>query len=233
MLQLYAVAYTMFRIRDILGLGYFETGLRMRVKFEEEIKKEKRKKIIKECIIWLVEILAVIGIAYFVIHVCFAKICTIGSSMEPTLFNGEDVFLNTKAYMIFSPKREDVVAFYDREVIAEEGEEPLIRFRRVIGLPGERIQIVENKILINGEEWVSEHEYEPMLTAGVAEQEIKLGKDEYFVLCDARVDADDSRNASFGNIKREEIIGKVSFRYKPFSRVTGPKVNPKETEAPK
>lgn len=204
----------------------------MNLNFEEEIRKNKRKKIIKECIIWLIEILVVILLAYLLIYFCIRKMGTIGSSMEPTLYNGEAVYINTKAYLFLSPAREDVIAFYDKEGVDDEGEEPLVLFRRVIGLPGEKIQITEGKILINGSELKEKYEYKPMATAGIAEQEITLEADEYFVLCDSRVDSDDSRNASFGMVKESQIIGKVLFRYDPFSRVTGPDNKAYETEEP-
>ncbi len=204
----------------------------MNLNFQEEIKREKRIKVIKECIIWLLEIVAVIVIAYFVIHFCFIRTNTVGSNMEPTLYNGEDVFVNTKAYLLREPQREDVVAIYDREVPAEEGEALLLAFRRVIGLPGETIQIVDGKIMINQKEWKSKYTFEPIVTAGIAEQEIKLKEDEYFLLCDARTDLDDSRNAAFGNVTKEQIVGKVSFRQKPFSRVKGPVETPNATEKP-
>lgn len=198
----------------------------MNLNFDEEIKREKRIKWIKECIIWLIEIALVIAIAYFVIHFCFMRTSTIGSHMEPTLYNGEDVFVNKKAYLFLKPDREDVIAFYDKETPTEEGENPLLAFRRVIGLPGETIQITDGKILINQEEWKSKYDFETMITAGIAEMEITLGEDEFFVLCDARTDSEDSRNASFGNVKRDQIVGKVSFHSKPFSRVKGPAETP-------
>ncbi len=204
----------------------------MNLNFEEEIKREKRIKIVKECIIWLIEIIAVVVLAYLLIHFCFVRTSTIGSNMEPTLYNGEEVFVNTKAYTLFAPDREDVVAFYDRETPAEEGENPLLAFRRIIGLPGETIQIVDGRILIDKKEWKEKYSFDSIVTAGIAEQEVKLGEDEYFVLCDARADSDDSRNVAFGNVTREQIVGKVSFRYKPFSRVKGPVETPEETKKP-
>lgn len=203
----------------------------MNLNFEEEVRKNKRKKIVKECIFWMIEIVAVILLAYLVIHFCIRKASTAGSAMEPTLYNGEEVFINTKAYLLFSPNREDVIAFYDREKALEGGEEPLIIFRRIIGLPGESVQIIDGKIYVDGKELKEKYNYNPMTTAGIAEQEIKLGEDEYFVLCDSRVDSDDSRNSSFGMVKTEQIIGKVSFIVKPFSVVSGPDHRKTEEEA--
>lgn len=204
----------------------------MNLNFEEEIRKNKRKTILKECIIWLVEIVLVIVLAYLLIHFCIRRTTTIGSSMEPTLYNGEEVFINTKAYLISSPDREDVIAFYDKDWDTDGIEEPLITFRRIIGLPGETVQIIEGKVYINGEVFQETYKYDPMTTAGIAEQEIKLEEDEYFVLCDSRIDSDDSRNASFGNIKKEQILGKVSFTFNPFSVVSGPNRGATQSAAP-
>ena len=64
--------------------------------FDEEIKKEKRKKLIKTSLIWLGEIVFVIILAFFIIHFCFRRTTTIGSAMEPTLYNGQEVFINTR-----------------------------------------------------------------------------------------------------------------------------------------
>ena len=145
----------------------------MNLNFDEEIKKQKRKKLIKTSLIWLIEIIIVIAVAYFVIHFCYRRTNTIGSTMEPTLYNGQEVFINTKAYVLTSPKREAVIAFYEKE--KQEGEEePLISIRRVIGLPGEKIKITDGKVWINGEEYQSKYTYSAMATGGIAEQEQTL-----------------------------------------------------------
>ncbi len=69
-----------------------------------------------------------------------------------------------------------------------------------------------------------------MATGGIAEQEQTLSEDEYFVLCDSRSNTDDSRNSAFGMVKKSQIIGKVSFRLKPFSRVTKPEQKTTQTQ---
>ena len=210
----------------------------MNLNFDEEIKKQKRKKLIKTSLIWMIEIIIVIAVAYFVIHFCYRRTNTIGSTMEPTLYNGQEVFINTKAYVLTSPKREAVIAFYEKE--KQEGEEePLISIRRVIGLPGETVSIREDgSITVDGqvldESYVvypqmgEEMEFE--VPQGIAEQEQTLSEDEYFVLCDSRSNTDDSRNSAFGMVKKSQIIGKVSFRLKPFSRVTKPEQKTTQTQ---
>ena len=196
----------------------------MNLNFEEEIRKNKRRKLAKEAILWILEIIAVISLAYLLVHFCLRRTSAIGSVMEPTLYNGQEVFINTKAYLFFAVDREDVIACYDKKEESADDDESLIIFRRVIGLP-------DGKILINGKELKESYEYNPMATAGIAEQEITLGEDEYFVLCDSRYDSDDSRNASFGNVKKDQIIGKAAFKLKPFSAVSGPNKKEEPTAA--
>ncbi len=203
----------------------------MNLNFEEEIRKNKRRKLAKEAILWILEIIAVISLAYLLVHFCLRRTSAIGSVMEPTLYNGQEVFINTKAYLFFAVDREDVIACYDKKEESADDDESLIIFRRVIGLPGEKVQIADGKILINGKELKESYEYNPMATAGIAEQEITLGEDEYFVLCDSRYDSDDSRNASFGNVKKDQIIGKAAFKLKPFSAVSGPNKKEEPTAA--
>ena len=83
--------------------------------------------------------------------------------------------------------------------------------KRIVGLPGETVEIKEGRIYIDGEEmkediYVSDIDY-----AGVAGEPLKLGEDEYFVMGDNQAGSDDSRMADIGNVKRNEIYGKVWF----------------------
>lgn len=196
----------------------------MRLRFEEEQKKERRIKIIKEILLFLVEIAVVIFAAWLIVHFAMKRASMIGSSMEPTLYNGEDVIINKTSYAILKPGRHAVVAFYPEQ---KEGDEALlddssILIRRILGLPGEKIQIKDGVVYINGEKVEEKYQYEPMASAGRAHTELTLKEDEYFVLSDNRVDMDDSRNTSFTVVKRENIIGKVIFSMNPFSFIGGP-----------
>lgn len=196
----------------------------MRLRFEEEQKKERRVKILKEILLFLVEIAVVILLAWLIVHFAMKRASMIGSSMEPTLYNGEDVIINEISYVILKPGRHAVVAFYPEQ---KEGDEALlddssILIRRILGLPGEKIQIKDGYVYINGEKIEEKYQYEPMASAGRAHAEITLEEDEYFVLSDNRVDMDDSRNTSFTVVKRDNIIGKVIFSLNPFSLIGGP-----------
>ena len=196
----------------------------MRLRFEEEQKKERRIKLLKETLLYFVEIALVILIAWLIVRFAMKPASMIGSSMEPTLYNGEDVIINKTSYAVLTPKRHAVIAFYPEK---KEGDETVfddssILIRRVLGLPGETVQIKNGHLWINGEEIEEKYQYEPMVSAGRASSEISLAEDEYFVLSDNRTDMDDSRNTSFTVVKKENIIGKVILSLNPFSLIGGP-----------
>lgn len=199
----------------------------MKYNFEEEHKKEQRKKIIVTTTRWIVEIGAVILIAFLIVHFCLMRHTVVDSSMDNTIPNNQDVVISKGSYLILSPKRFDVIAFTrtDDTVLMDE---PLIMIRRVIGLPGERVQIKEGCIYINQQKLEEKYEMEPMKSGGLTEAEITLGKDEYFVLGDNRNDSEDSRFRSFGNVKKENITGKVIFKLDSFGLIGGPEVKKEE-----
>jgi signal peptidase I len=89
--------------------------------------------------------------------------------------------------------------------------------KRVIGVPGDTVLILDGVVYVNGELYEEEGEVDAILDAGIAAEEIVLGDDEYFVLGDNRNNSEDSRYANIGNIKKEYIIGKVWFRVSPWS----------------
>lgn len=205
----------------------------MNLRFEEEKKQERRMQILKESIRFLIEAAIVILLAWLIITFALKKVSVIGSSMETTLYNGEDVIVNKSSYLLLSPKRNQIIAFYPE---AEEGKEQetddtSILIRRIAGLPGETVRIQDGKLYVDGELVEEKYDFEPMYSAGRAVSEIQLEEDEYFVLSDSRNDMDDSRNTSFTKVRRENIIGKVIIRLNPFSLIGGPeKEENKESE---
>lgn len=203
----------------------------MNLRFEEEMKKEKRKNILRELVYFLIAAVIVIFIAWLVVHFALKKASVLGGSMETTLYNGEDVIINKSSYLFFSPGRNAVIAFYPEEDKEKEStqDDSSIMIRRVVGLPGEKVQIKDGKVYIDGEVLEEKYAFPDMQSGGVASSEVTLGDDEYFVLSDNRSDMDDSRNSSFTKVKKSNIIGKVIFRLSPFALVGGPEEE-KKTE---
>ena len=132
--------------------------------------------------------------------------------MSPTIESGTTTLVNTKAYFRNGPKRFDVIAF----TTGDEDHE-FCYIKRVIGLPGEKVQIKEGIVYINDtalEEVVNIKE--TMNLYGLAQNPIFLGEDEYFVLGDNRNNSEDSRFANIGNVSRGQIVGKVWMTFDPI-----------------
>lgn len=170
---------------------------------------EKEKKINKSTIHEILSTLFYCGVAVFLAFVLVfsvgMKISMVGVSMEPALYNGQEVLINRFIYKITSPKRGDVIAF-----LPNGNQNSHYYLKRIVGLPGESIQIIDGYVYINGER-VPEDEYDKMADYGIAENEIQLGSDEYFVLGDNRNMSEDSRSGNIGAVKKDTIAGKVWF----------------------
>lgn len=198
----------------------------MNLRFEEEAKKERHKKLIIETIRYVIEIILVIVLAWCVVNFALKKVTMIGSSMESTLNSGEEVIVNTFFNHFSAPGRGDVIAFYPEQGTADDSmrADNNILIRRVVGLPGETVRMEDGKVLINGEPIEEDYIFDRNVSAGQAEEDYKLEKDEFFVLSDKRSDLDDSRSASFTKVRRDNIVGSVFLALDPFSFVSGPKV---------
>lgn len=195
----------------------------MNLRFEEEAKKERKKKLIIELIRYVIEIILVIALAWVIINFALKKVIMIGNSMENTISNGQELLVNTVFKNFFSPKRGSVIAFYPENTSDDEsGSDSNILIRRVAGLPGETIQMIEGIIYIDGEPLEEKYDFDRKVSAGRAEEKIHLGEDEYFVLSDKRTDLDDSRSDSFTTVKSDNIIGDVFLSLEPLSFISGP-----------
>lgn len=150
-------------------------------------------------------------IAAFLITKFVANHTTVeGSSMEPRLKSGDELVVEKVSYLMGEPERFDIIVFkYNQETNY---------IKRVIGLPGETVQIDEEaKIHINDKVIFDEFANGVMEDFGIAEEEIQLGPDEYFVLGDNRNASKDSRDADVGVVKADQIVGKAWLRVMPFA----------------
>ena len=172
----------------------------------------------KELKSWLI-IIAVAAIIAIVLHkFVLQRTEIISGSMIPTIEINERVIANRLAYLLSDPKRGDVVFF------ANPDDESETFVKRIIGLPGETVQILEDgSILINGE--VLEENYgKEVIRAdrlGTAAEPVTLGENEYFVLGDNRNDSMDSRYPNVGPITKDQMIGKAVFRLFPITKIGG------------
>lgn len=134
-----------------------------------------------------------------------------GESMENTLSDGDHLFVEKISYRMDILNRFDIIVFYP---YGRDNEEYYVK--RIIGLPGETLQIKNSKIYIDGEVLEENYGKEPILDPGRAAEPIVLEDDEYFVMGDNRNISKDSRYSVVGNVQRKNIGGKAFFRISPL-----------------
>ncbi|HIX64556.1 MAG TPA: signal peptidase I [Candidatus Mediterraneibacter colneyensis] len=169
------------------------------------------KGILRELAGWLVYILIVIVISWLVIAFVGERTQVSGESMEPALSDGDNLIVDKISYRFRDPERYEIVVFPYRY------EKNTYYIKRVIGMPGETVQIVDGIVYINGQPLGEDYGNAVMENPGIAADPVTLGEDEYFVLGDNRNNSQDSRTASVGVIHRDELIGRAWVRIWPFS----------------
>lgn len=181
--------------------------------------KKKRKglnKVMKEMISTLLYLLIVLCFTYIVINYVGQRTEVWGASMESTLNDGDNLIVDKITYRFREPQRFDIIVFPFRY------EENTYYIKRIIGLPGETVQIdLDGTIYIDGE--VLEEDYGREVikpeNVGIAIEPVVLEEDEYFVMGDNRNNSSDSRTEVVGNIHRDDIIGRAWLRIWPLSEI--------------
>ena len=161
---------------------------------------------------WVVQITGVILIAYVCVAFFGIRTNVVGQAMAENLSNGDSVLMNRFVYIMSNPKAGDVVVFQPNG-----NEKSHYYIRRVIGVPGDKVQIKDGAVYVNGELFDEKVKVASIEEPGVAMEEIKLGENEYFVLGDNRNNSEDSRYANIGNIQKDYIVGKAWFYFNSFS----------------
>lgn len=159
---------------------------------------------------WMIAILVVVILAYSIVTFGMQTVTMIGQSMNPALSNQDVLLINKRSYTFKGPERYDIVAFK-----LKEDADGYFNIKRVIGLPGEKIQIKNGKVFVDGNVLTDIPFDSLIMTEGSALNEIQLGEEEYFLLGDNCNNSEDSRFVNIGNISRKEISGKVVFRVAP------------------
>ena len=196
---------------------------------EFEVYRREKKYHVHEIILkWIVDITMVVCLSFILATYMLGKITVVGHSMEPTLENDDSLLVDKVSYCFRQPERYDVIVF--EPAIANVSK---YYVKRIVGLPGETIQIIDGVVYINGEPLENDVIYsfglkdeagkpvepEKIYNAGLAEKPITLGYDEYFVLGDNRNNSEDSRFSNVGNVKYSAIIGRIWAVSSPFGRM--------------
>lgn len=186
-------------------------------KLLESVNEPEKKSWIKELLEYVIWLGGVWIAVQLIINFVGVFSVVDGDSMQPTLYNGEYLWVDKFTYQLSEPERFDVIIF----PINYRGEDSHF-VKRIIALPGETVYIDENGVIyINGEVLPDTYgkevitEYNRQLAA----EPITLGPDEYFVLGDNRNHSSDSRFESVGNIERDRIMGRVVARLWPLNKI--------------
>lgn len=179
-----------------------------------EAKEKLEDKKVRGVLRLVFEIMVTLAFAALVGIAMFQSVTMQESSMEPTISVGDRYFMNRVIYRVSSPKRGDVIVFR-----TNASDDAALHIRRVIGLPGETVQIVDGQILINGETYKEGRDFPVISNPGMASSPVTLESGEYFVLGDNRNNSEDSRYGSIGKVNKKYITGKLWFKLFPVKSI--------------
>ena len=187
-----------------------DTDITRTGKNEEKIPAAKRirNNIIELCVYVAIIVICVAFVPKYVLQ----RTIVDGRSMMNTLNDGENLLVEKVSYRFSDPGRFDVIVFYPHGRDSAD-----YYIKRIIGLPGETVQIKGKDIYIDEEKLEENFGKDPITEPGMAEDPIKLGEDEFFVLGDNRTVSEDSRYEEVGPVKRENIEGRAVLRIYPLS----------------
>ena len=177
---------------------------------KEKFENEKLKKVFS----WIFSLTLTIGIAAITAIMMCQSVTMQESSMEPTISVGDRFFVNRVVYKVGEPERGDIIVFR-----TNASNEAALHIRRVIGIPGDTIQIVDGRIILNGKTYSEGKEFPKITNAGLAEDPISLESGEYFVLGDNRNNSEDSRYGDIGLVNEKYITGKIWFKIFPVKEI--------------
>ena len=177
-------------------------------------KKEKRTDgVYREIFSMMFYLIFVVAATLLIIRFVGQRTEVSGHSMEDTLDDGDNLIVDKLTYRFRDPVRYDIIVF------PYKYKEDTYYIKRIIGLPGEMVQITEEgNILINGEILEESYGREVMKSPGIAADPIILGEDEYFVLGDNRNASADSRDPSVGVMSGKDIVGRAWLRIWPLNK---------------
>lgn len=177
----------------------------------EKPKKDPKKEILS----WIVTIAAAVAIALLIRTFLFEPVSVDGHSMDDTLANGEIMFVTKPEYLFGDPQHGDIVIckFPDRG--------NTLFVKRLIGLPGDTVEVKSNIVYVNGEALVEDYLTPDRNDDGRSMGAITLGADQYFVMGDNRDNSHDSRASDVGPLFRNQIVGHVRCVLFPFNKIRG------------
>ncbi|MCR5627275.1 MAG: signal peptidase I [Lachnospiraceae bacterium] len=167
-------------------------------------RREKKitNQMITDILSWIFVVFLAVFLAYVLARTLGTRIEMAGTSMEPGLHNRQVVYVNRVIYSLIPPRTGDVIVF-----TPNGNANQLYSVKRVVGVPGDTVQIRNGKLYINGD--IVDNYRDNIADAGIVEERLVLGEDEFFVMGDNPNSSEDSRSANIGPVKRTEVLGKA------------------------
>jgi len=176
------------------------------------MKKYIKNKFLAEVAEWAIAIAGMAAVFFICQNFIFKNAVVSGPSMEPTLYHGERLIILKLPYIFGDPKRNDIVAF------PYKGNPSQHFIKRIVGLPGDTIDILNRKFTVNGKELDDEFSAELLISIGDVAFPIVVPDGSYFVLGDNRNQSNDSRFTGVGCVPKKEMMGVVGVRYWPLGK---------------
>lgn len=171
--------------------------------------RQKKKKIsagiIKEIWNYVFLIAASVLVAFVLVFSIGMKTSMLGVSMEPALYNGQEVLVDRFIYRLLSPSVGDTIVFWPNG-----NQNTHYYIKRIAAKPGDTVSVVGGVLYVNGEPYDGV-ELDKIADAGILENELTLEDDEYFVIGDNINNSEDSRSGNIGPVNKSAIVGKVWF----------------------
>ena len=182
------------------------------IDLDKEKVEEKEFSWAREILSTILYLLVVVGLTFLFVQFVGQRTHVNGDSMNVTLEDGDNLIVDKLSYRFFDPDRYDIIVF------PYQYQEKTYYIKRIIGMPGETVQIIDGMVYIDGEMLDESYGTEVMQYAGIASEPVELGEQEYFVLGDNRNNSSDSRDPSVGIIMEDQIIGKAFIRIWPLNK---------------
>ncbi len=155
----------------------------------------------------ILDLIVLVGAIYALVNLATVRFVVDGPSMEPSFYNSQFLIVSRVSYLVSDPQRGDVVVFHYPGNTQED------YIKRVIGLPGDTVELRDAEVYINGERLEEPYINEACRPERCRDNAWELGPDEFFVMGDNRNRSQDSRD--FGPVLREYVVGQVFVRYWP------------------
>ena len=168
-----------------------------------------------EILSWILTLVAAVVIALIVRTFVFNIAVVNGSSMEETLHDRDVLISNRAVLFIRNPKREEIVVFHSPT------DNKKLNIKRVIGLPGETVELKDGKFHINGEILAENYLEDDAYTLSNSDEYWQLGENEYFLVGDNRNPGKSFDSRATGPVNKSEITGITGLRLFPFNQFGG------------